>query len=125
MGNSTKSLRFSSEPSTNASMAIRQTTMVERTDTDADASQETPSAQDVQALKQENARLTRDLDKLTTYMDDLHYRIQMVEESSAWRIGYRVMTLAKRLLGRKIGASVFDDIHKTLRIYHHWKKARD
>jgi hypothetical protein len=67
----------------------------------------------------------RDIARLSRYIEQMHHDILAVESSRAWRIGYGLMALAKRLLGRNRGGDSFASIHDTYSRYHHWKKTRD
>lgn len=67
----------------------------------------------------------RDIEKLVMYMEQLQHDIIAVEQSRAWRIGYKIMAYMKSATGRKPGRYAFANIHRVLTIYHHWKKARD
>ncbi len=68
--------------------------------------------------------LERDMARLMRYIEQMHHDITAVESSRAWRIGYRVMSIIKRCLGRPIGSDSFASIHTTYSKYHHWKKTR-
>lgn len=81
--------------------------------------------QDYRTLQNQQILLQRDIDKLVRYMEQLQHDIIMVEESRAWRIGFKIMRVLKAALGRPIGRHAFTNIHRILTIYHHWKKARD
>ncbi|GEM_PF-2448714 len=67
---------------------------------------------------------SRDIDRLMSYIDKLEHDINAVQHSLAWRVGYRVVTLAKKLLGRGSNKHAFEHMNQTFTIYHHWKKAR-
>jgi FtsZ-binding cell division protein ZapB len=70
-----------------------------------------------------NRMLQRDRERLVHYFEELYGNVKAVERSRAWRIGYRVMGIVKRLLGRKSGVHAFTNIDKLYVTYHHWKKS--
>jgi hypothetical protein len=95
--------------------------------TDADIMQER-----LQQLEQDNRQLQRkleqqaqDLARVCGYMEQLRYHLVKIETSLAWRLGYRAVSTAKRMLGRRSGENVFYEIHQILNVYHHWKKSCD
>ncbi len=81
--------------------------------------------QDHRALINQQILLQRDMDKLVRYLDQLQHDIIVIEESRAWRIGFKIMSVLKTAMGRPVGRHAFTNIHRILTIYHHWKKARD
>lgn len=81
--------------------------------------------QDNRSLQHQQILLQRDINKLVRYLEQLQHDIIMVEESRAWRIGFKIMRVVKAALGRPVGRHAFTNIHRVLTIYHHWKKARD
>lgn len=76
-------------------------------------------------LKLRNVMLQRDIEKLTHYLDQLQYDTMAIERSYAWRIGFKAVTTLKKLTGRTGARHAFTSVHRTLTLYHHWKKSRD
>lgn len=66
----------------------------------------------------------RDIKRLIGYIDQLEHDINAVQHSLAWRVGFKLVTLLKKLLGRNTGSHAFEQMNHTFTIYHHWKKAR-
>lgn len=67
----------------------------------------------------------RNIEKLTHYLDMLQHDVIAIEQSRAWRIGFRLVSFLKSLTGRAASRYGFSAIHRTFTLYHHWKKSRD
>jgi len=68
--------------------------------------------------------LERDIDRIARYFDQLQHDVQSIEHSTAWRLGYGLVAILKKLMGRRSTSPIFETIHGQLTIYHHWKKSR-
>ena len=71
-----------------------------------------------------NDYLERDIERVSRYLDQLQHDVSAIEHSRAWKIGFGIVSLLKRLLGRKPSDPIFGNIRKQLDTYHHWKKSR-
>lgn len=71
------------------------------------------------------AQHTRDLERLDRYLTQMAHDVQAIRVSRAWRIGYRLTSLLKRVLGRKPGGDGFHHILTVIDHHEHWKKSRD
>lgn len=71
------------------------------------------------------AQLERDVERLTCYLEQLQHDVEQIERSRAWRLGYKLMSFLKRLLGRKTSQDGFAHIDTIFEQFDHWKRARD
>lgn len=78
-----------------------------------------------QTLDEEDYLQNKDIQRLKDYLEQMIHDIQSIQRSRAWRLGYRIMSLAKRVLGRQTSGDGFAHIDAVIERYHHWKKARD
>lgn len=93
-------------------------------DTDAtDAKQQL--YQSVKEQKEILEHYARAVDRLSLMLERLEYAISAIRLSRAWRVGFRLMSVVKKLLGRKAQGDGFQSIDETLEHYHHWKKSWD
>ncbi|MCI5049740.1 MAG: hypothetical protein MRY32_05345 [Rickettsiales bacterium] len=76
-------------------------------------------------LEIKNDYLERDIERVVRYLERMQHDIFAIEHSVAWRIGFRLVSFVKRILGRKSGNPIFANLRKQLETYHHWKKSRD
>lgn len=73
----------------------------------------------------EQAQAARDLERLNGYVSQLIHDLRAIQHSRAWKIGYRLTSLLKALLGRARGGDGFSHIERVIEQYEHWKKSRD
>lgn len=81
--------------------------------------------EDNRALLKRVSLQQNDLNRLMHMIEDQQRFLHSLKHSLSWRVGERVVALARKLLGKPARPSVFVEVESLKAVYTHWKKARD